>query len=231
MSNESKFDDEAMWDAFHRFHYLCDKHRFKKLFARTDLFRMIADLPGDVVDAGAFKGVSTIQWAHMLETYQPNSRSKVIAFDTFDAKFPQVRQDERASAEHHETIYKANAYETLVQALDRLDLAKRVEIVRGDIVQTMPAYVAERPGFRISLLHCDMDVYPPTLATLKACWPRVVPGGLVVFDEYAVGNWGESDAVDEFFKSVGVPLRLKTLPSSPTPTAYLVKPFQDTAAR
>lgn len=222
IQTESKFDDTAMWDAFHKFHYLCDKHRFKKLFARADLFRMVADLPGDIVDAGAFKGVSTIQWAHLLETYQPNTRSKVIAFDTFDAKFPQVRADERASAEHHQTTYKKDAYETIVQALERLELAHRVEIVRGDITKTMKKYVDARPGFRISLLHCDMDVYPPTLATLKACWPRVVRGGIVVLDEYAVHNWGESDAADEFFASMGV--RLKTLPSSPTPSAYLVKP-------
>lgn len=225
IQTESKFDDNAaMWDAFHKFHYLCDKHRFKKLFARADLFRMVADLPGDIVDAGAFKGVSTIQWAHLLETYQPNTRSKVVAFDTFDAVFPQVREDERASAEHHQTAYDKDAYATIVSALKRLELGHRVEIVRGDITKTMAKFIAERPGFRISLLHCDMDVYPPTLETLRACWPRLVSGGIVVFDEYAVHNWGESDAADEFFKEQGVPMRLRTLPSSPTPSAYLVKP-------
>jgi len=219
---QSNFDDTAMWDAFHQFHYVCDKHRFKKLFARQDLFRMVSDLPGDIVDAGAFKGVSTIQWAHLLETYQPNSRSKVVAFDTFDAKFPQVRADEVDSAERHQTNYRADAYDTIVDALDRLDLDHRVEIVRGDITETMSEFVESRPGFRINLLHCDMDVYSPTVATLEACWPRVVSGGLVVFDEYAVHNWGESDAADEFFEDKGV--RLKILQSSPTPSAYLVKP-------
>jgi len=222
IQTQSKFDDAEMWDAFHRFHYLCDKHRFKKLFARTDLFRMVADLPGDIVDAGVFKGVSTIQWAHLLEAYQPNSRSRVVAFDTFGALFPAVRADERVAAEHHQTTYKEDAYETLVAALERLELAHRVEIVRGDITTTMKEFVDARPGFRISLLHCDMDVYAPTCATLEACWPRVVRGGIVVFDEYAVSEWGESDAADEFFASVGV--RLKILPASPTPTAYLVKP-------
>lgn len=219
---ESRFDDAAMWDAFHKFHYLCDKHRFKKLFARADLFRLVAGLPGDIVDAGAYKGVSTIQWAHLLEAYQPNTRTKVIAFDTFDATFPAVREDERAQAERHQTTYKKDAYETIVDALRRLDLDHRVEIVRGDITKTMREYVDARPGFRISLLHCDIDVYSPTLATLKACWPRVVRGGVVVFDEYAVHNWGESDAVDEFFAQHGV--HLKTVSSSPTPSAYLIKP-------
>ena len=83
--------------------------------------------------------------------------------------------------------------------------------------------MAENLGFRISLLHCDLDVYEPTLNTLETAWPRIVPGGLVVFDEYAVEDWGESDAADEFFKTLSNPPRLKQLPNSPTPTAFCVK--------
>ena len=181
------------------------------------------DLPGDIVDAGAYKGTSTIQFAHLLQTYQPNSRSKVVSCDTFDAVFPQVRQDEVQSADDHMTTYDANAYDNLVETLDRTRLAGRVEIVKGDITETLPKYVVDNPGFRISLLHCDLDVYPATLATLNAAWDRIVPGGICVFDEYAVQNWGESDAVDEFFASFEDPPRLQILASSPTPTAYCVK--------
>ena len=108
-------------------------------------------------------------------------------------------------------------------ALDRGGLADRVEIVRGDITETIPRYVAENPGFRVALLHCDLDVYPATLATLEAAWDRIVPGGICVFDEYAVGNWGESDAVDEFFATLESPPQLQLLDTSPTPTAYCVK--------
>lgn len=215
--------DKAMWEAFNNFHYLCDTHRFQKMFARADMVRMVADVPGDIVDAGAYKGTSTIQFAHLLQTYQPNSRSKVISFDTFDSVFPRVRQDERKSATRHMATYKASAYDQLVGALDRLGLSHRVEIVRGDIVKTLPRYIKDHPGFRVSLLHCDLDVYEPTAATLRAVWPRLVVGGIAVFDQYAVGNWGESDAVDEFFAALEHPPRLQMLPSSPTPTAFCVK--------
>ena len=44
----------------------------------------IANVPGDIVDAGAFKGASTLQFAHALQAYQPNSRTRVLAFDTFE---------------------------------------------------------------------------------------------------------------------------------------------------
>ena len=179
MSRQSDWSDEAMWAAYNDFHYRCDTHRFQKLFTRAELVRRIADVPGDIIDAGAFKGTSTLQFAHALETYQPNSRTRVLSFDTFEAVFPQARADEKASA--------------------------------------------DRPGLRVSLLHCDLDVYAPTLTVLQNMWPRVVRGGIVVFDEYAVDNWGESDAVDEFLSTIPGAPKLKILPGSPTPTAYCIK--------
>lgn len=223
MNSPPKKNEDLMWDAYNAFHYYCDTHRFQKMLARAEFVRMIRDVPGDIVDAGAYKGTSTIQFAHLLKTYQPNSRSRVVSFDTFDSVFPQVRADEEQSATDHMHTYDVNAYDNLVSALDRVGLAGRVEIVRGDITETLPEFVATRPGFRIALLHCDLDVYPATLATLQAGWSRLVPGGICIFDEYAVDNWGEADAADEFFATLDSPPMLKMLDCAPTPTAYCVK--------
>jgi predicted O-methyltransferase YrrM len=225
MSNSSSVADvDRGWDAYNEFHFQCDQRRFQKLFARLDLFRMVADLPGDIVDAGAFKGVSTIQFAQMLAAYQPNTRSRVVCFDTFEAHMQDLRPDEAAAGDRLMANYRADSYEHLLQVLDRLELRERVDVVRGDIATTLPAYLAERRGFRISLLHCDLDAYAPTLATLRAAWPRVVPSGLVVFDEYAIDQWGESDAVDEFFREAAPHVQLKLLGTGRTPSAYVRKP-------
>jgi len=216
-------DDTQMWDAFNRFHYLCDTHRFQKLMARADLVRDVADVPGDIVDAGTFKGVSTIQMAHFLKIYQPHGKAKVVSFDTFEAKFPRVRDDEAESAERHSKLFEETAYAQINDAIERLDLASRVELVKGDITETLPRFLAERPGFRISLLHCDLDVYAATKSLLETAWPRVVVGGMVVFDQYAVDAWGESDAADEFLAGQENPPQLRMLAHTPTPTAYIVK--------
>lgn len=215
--------ETEMWDAWNRFHYLADSHRFQKIFARADLVRMVRDVPGDIVDAGAYKGTSTLQFAHAINAYQPNTRKRVISFDTFDAVFPKAREDEAQTASDHMKTYEATAYGELVKAIENHGLENRVEIVKGDITETMPQYVKDNPGFRISILHCDLDVYPATLETLKAAWHRIVPGGIAVFDEYAINQWGEADAVDEFLATLPNPPRLKMLESSPTPTAYCVK--------
>ena len=68
MSKQSDWSDDAMWAAYNDFHYLCDTHRFQKLFTRAELIRLIASVPGDIVDAGAFKGASTLQFAHALQS-------------------------------------------------------------------------------------------------------------------------------------------------------------------
>ena len=97
----------------------------------------------------------------------------------------------------------------------------RCELIAGDIRETAARYVATSPGMRISLLHLDLDLADATRAALEAFWPRVSRGGIVVFDEYAVRGWTESDAVDDFFRNI--PVQIATLPWARTPTAFIVK--------
>ena len=50
----------------------------------------------------------------------------------------------------------------------------RIHLIKGDISETVPKYVKENPGMRISLLHFDVDIYQPTLTALESLWPLVV---------------------------------------------------------
>ena len=59
---------------------------------------------------------------------------------------------------------------------------------------------------------------------MDALYDRVVPDGVVVLDEYAVGQWGESDAVDEFI--IARQINLRSLPWTHSPSAYFVKRLQ-----
>lgn len=216
-------EDGKIWSSYHDFHFFCDTGRFQKLLARTELIRMVADLPGDVLDAGAFKGISTIQFAQAVEAFSPRSLSKVIACDTFEAEFPHSLPSERAAIGKLAEAHDPYALENLIQSLNRIGLSHRVDILQGDIVKKLPEFINAQPGLRFRLLHCDLDSYEPTLAVLKAAWPRLVSGGIAVFDEYAIRNWGEANAVDEFFATLPNKPRLCTLPLCATPTAYCVK--------
>jgi predicted O-methyltransferase YrrM len=67
------------------------------------------------------------------------------------------------------------------------------------VFDTIPAYLEKFPATRISFLHLDMDVKEPTVFALEKLWERVVPDGVIVFDDYSAVA-GETDAVDEFLR-------------------------------
>lgn len=66
------------------------------------------------------------------------------------------------------------------------------------MLNTIPSYAENHPELKISLLHIDVDVYKPTIVILDYLFDRVVPGGLIIFDDYGTVA-GETKAVDEFF--------------------------------
>ena len=74
---------------------------------------------------------------------------------------------------------------------------QNVSLVKGNVFETVPAYLVQHPETRIAFLHLDMDVKEPTAFALRELYSRVVPGGLIVFDDYNAVK-GATDAVDEF---------------------------------
>lgn len=61
---------------------------------------------------------------------------------------------------------------------------------------------------RIPLFAFDADLYSPTQVGPRYWLPLVVPGQVVLFDEYWMPPWeGKSKAVDEFFSQYSVHIR------------------------
>ena len=203
-----------------------------KLLSLYEAFRLVSELPGSVVELGVFKGESLLFFAKLMEMLNVNDRSsRVIGFDNF-AGFPSLhakdgatdeRVDKRtggwSSAGHREELL------ALINAFDHDRLAghkARIELVEGDITQTVPKFAAEHPGLRIKLLNLDCDLYEPTLVALQHFYPRVVEGGVVLLDEYAFEQFpGESRAVEEYFGGA-MPV-LRKFPFYSNPGAYFVK--------
>ncbi len=90
--------------------------------------------------------------------------------------------------------------------------------------KTIPIFLESNPGFRISLLNFDVDLYEATKFGLEKLFDKVVSGGVVIFDEYALQPWeGETQAVEEFLLAKGLKYTLRKLPFSSSPGAYLIK--------
>ena len=217
--------EKKSWKAYDEFLQAGALDRFAKLWARYDLFKMVVDLPGDIVECGVFQGQGALYWARMVQVFNPLSRRKVIGFDTFRG-YPDTMKDEQdietSAAFIKRTQYGEGSPEKIMGAAAVLGLATRIELVKGDATKTIKAYVKKKSGFRVALLNLDFDIYEPTRAALESLYDIVVPGGVIAFDEFAVHEWGgESRAADEFFKGKG--FTLKSFPWSFSPTAYVIK--------
>ena len=215
---------QRSWDAYNDLLLHGDVDRFTKLLARYELYRMVIELPGDIVEGGVFKGAGLLYWAKLIEIFNPRTSRRVIGFDTFQGYPDSGREYERDNARAFErsTDYQPKGAESLAQIAQSQGLQQRIELVPGGVGSSVREYVQANPGFRIALLNLDFDTYDSTKAMLEACYELVVPRGVVVLDEYAARQWGESDAVDEFLKQKGIALR--AFPWTHSPSAYFIKP-------
>jgi hypothetical protein len=92
-----------------------------------------------------------------------------------------------------------------------LNHTEKVELVKGDIEETVPGYLARHPQTVVSLLYLDAVVYKPTLVALQHFRSRMPKGSCIVFDQLNSDLWpGETIAV---MKEVGISnLRIQRVP-------------------
>ena len=78
----------------------------------------------------------------------------------------------------------------------------------------------DNPEFKISLLHIDIDLYEATKIILELLYPKVVNGGVIIFDEYGTFG-GETIAIDEYFRGKNIEIFLEGV----LPRQFFIRPF------
>jgi hypothetical protein len=76
-----------------------------------------------------------------------------------------------------------------------------VRLTKGFFDATLPGFVAQHPGVKIALLHVDCDLYSSTVTILSNVADMVVPGTIIIFDDFInYHGWedGEFKAFTEF---------------------------------
>ncbi|MCX5712986.1 MAG: class I SAM-dependent methyltransferase, partial [Candidatus Omnitrophica bacterium] len=180
------FDLSKQFEYENNFYLTAPVNRISKFVTHLDLFRMVSGIAGDIVECGVFKGVSLsrlIKFRGLLEN--PLSK-KIIAFDTFgefpDAQYPLdvKKRDQFIKEAGSKSIGK----EQFISLLKKLVLYQNIELVKGNILQTVPEYKLNNPHLKISLLHIDVDLYEATHTCLEELYGLVTRGGIVILDDY-----------------------------------------------
>lgn len=197
------------------------RQHLKRFLAMYEVFKRALPVKGSVVECGVLHGFGLMSWAKLSTILEPeNLTRRIYGFDTF-AGFPSIsNNDESRFTNSNVGDLSASSYDELLALIKEYDRDRflgnipKVELVKGDIVQTAPAFVGTHPHLVVSLLFIDCDLFEPTKAALEAFIPRMPKGAILAFDELDNPIWpGETLAVLE---SLGLGnLRLQRLEWDP----------------
>jgi hypothetical protein len=158
-------------------------------------------IAGDFVDAGTWRGGSAIFMRALHRAFGEEVRNLWVA-DCFEGvpppeSGPDVAANLDLTAERFPFMLASQREVTdNFSAFDLLD--DGVRFLPGLFADTLP----EAPVAQIALLRMDGDLYTSTLDVLHALYDRVVPGGYVIVDDYALAPCRQ--AIDEFRAERGI---------------------------
>lgn len=129
----------------------------------------VAPIKGVFIEVGVFNGGSLMEIARKV------APRKVYGFDTFEGM--------PANTYYEDEFHKPGEFSAVLEDVKTyLKDFSNVELVKG-IFPTTENVLSNQ---EIAFAHLDMDHWRGTLAALNFIWPRLVSGGVVLFDDY---NW------------------------------------------
>jgi hypothetical protein len=215
------YDLEKRFNYENGFYATAEPSRFSKFISHLEFFKRTSEVRGEIVEFGIFKGNSFFRWIKFRDLLEQTNSRKIIGFDIF-GDFPEANfKDDKRKRDAFVAETKGGksiSYEEIAELLKKQNLEKNVEIIKGDILQTLDQYIEDNPHLKISLLHIDVDLYEPSKLILEKLYNKVTKGGIIVLDDYGAFA-GTNKAVDDFFKDT---VEIKKLPYAHA-ISYIVK--------
>jgi O-methyltransferase len=140
------------------------------------------DVPGDLLEAGVWRGGASIFMRAVLKAYGDTQRNVWLA-DSFQG----LPKPDPASypADQGEDLWTCQALavplETVKHNFERYGLLDRqVRFLRGWFRDTLP----KAPIEKLALLRLDGSTYESTIVGLRSLYPKISKGGYLILDDY-----------------------------------------------
>ncbi|HKB43973.1 MAG TPA: TylF/MycF/NovP-related O-methyltransferase [Chitinophagaceae bacterium] len=172
---------------------------------------------GDFVECGVWKGGSIMAMISVLQSLG-NPDRKLWLYDTFEGMSSPTKADKNLQDEDAEQLLKENkkesstvwAYSTFEEVKSNIDILgyppANINYVIGKVEDTL---VHTAPS-QISLLRLDTDWYESTKIEMEILFPKLVPGGVLIIDDY--GYWqGARKAIDEYIHANKIKILLNRI--------------------
>jgi len=176
----------------------------KRLLYFQRLLSQIEDIEGDIAECGVLNGDGLVLFS--LITRNSNRLRNIWGFDSFEG-LPEPTEKDFGSSES-EAKKGRGAYANIkivednlkASGLSKQDVKEKVRLIKGFFNDTLPNIDVSSLAF----LHIDVDLYESYKVALQYLFPRVVPGGIIAFDEYdKEERWpGAKKAIDEFLATI-----------------------------
>lgn len=176
--------------------YLRDQAESKmwRLHTLTWAASNAAKLEGDFVECGVFNGFSAAVVCEYLN-FRRQSK-KFYLYDTFAGLSPQYSSEQELAKNkffsRHPDVYDV--------CVSRFSTYPNISIIRG----VLPDVLNECAPECVAFLHLDLNCAQAERATLAFFLDRVMPGGIVVLDDYGkAAFWKQKEAADEVARAYG----------------------------
>lgn len=179
---------------------------------------LASHLTGDFVECGVNKGFMS---SAIMEFLDWNTRGRrFFLLDTFrgvDERYLNQADRDVGVIDRNRRDIDSGFYTFDVESVKR-NFAQwhGVKLIVGSIPETLPQ-VDTRD---IAFIHLDCNCSLPEVAAAEYLWDRVVPGGVILMDDYGyIGYRSQKLGMDEFARSKGLQIL-----SLPTGQGLLIKP-------
>ena len=171
-----------------------------------EIYKKIIHSHGIIAEFGVRWGQTLSIMSVLRGIFEPfNRHRKIVGFDTFEGFKGMYEKDGKRCQCGNGSFSVSQGYENYLEnildiqeKLNPMAHIKRYELVKGDAVETVPAYLKKHPETIISLSIFDFDIYAPTKAALEAIKPHLCKGSILVFDELCDDIFpGETVALNE----------------------------------
>ncbi|MFA5156118.1 MAG: crotonobetainyl-CoA--carnitine CoA-transferase [Candidatus Omnitrophota bacterium] len=185
--------------------FLTSKNLSRILFF-YEIYKKIINHHGVIMEFGVRWGQLASVLVALRSIFEPfNRHRKYIGFDTFEGFRGMCKKDGQACESKDGSFSVPPGYEEYLgkiirmqEQLNPMSHLSRYELIKGDAVETVRAYLSKHPETVISLAIFDFDIYTPTKAALEAIKPHLTKGSILVFDELCDDiHPGETIAVQE----------------------------------
>ncbi|GCE50000.1 O-methyltransferase [Thermosporothrix hazakensis] len=163
-----------------------------KVYVLYMLARQALFLPGDFIECGVYKGGSASLLNRLLgETNEARAKTLHL-FDTFEG-MPD-------SDPTRDTYARGHFGDTSIECVrNAMPYPEQVRLHQGLIPHTFAELEADA---RFAFAHVDVDLYSSYRDCCEFIYPRLVVGGFLLCDDYALPTCpGARQAVDEYFST------------------------------